>query len=103
MTEFDPTAKITRPSRVNGSKARPIPANSESAKSAETIDRVTLSNKPKKPDPEESTARASGEIRHKLVSKFRDILESGDYKIKANEIADKMVQKIREEKNRTII
>ncbi|GJL78203.1 MAG: hypothetical protein NPINA01_11920 [Nitrospinaceae bacterium] len=98
MTEFDPATKVARSNPVNNSPKRYVAAQTEASQSAETIDRVTLSHKPETAKP-----RTSGEIRHQLVSKFRDILEQGTYKVKANEIADKMVQKIREQKNRTII
>lgn len=103
MTEFDPTTKITRRSPVNNSQARPIPAKSESSSGPEANDRVTLSNKPQKPVPEAKTTGKPGGVRQQLVGKFRDVLEKGTYRIKANEIADKMVQKIQEQKDRTII
>ncbi len=38
-------------------------------------------------------------IRRELVNKYKDILGKGDYRIKSGEIADKMVQKIRDDKN----
>ena len=56
-----------------------------------------------------SQATASGEkvvssgIRQDLVNKFRDVLQKGSYEVKANEIADKIVQKIREDKNHLIL
>lgn len=102
MTELDPTQKISSRSPINNSSPRVIPAQQESSQGPETIDRVTLSHKPKAL-PETEKPKAGGEVREKLVSKFRDILESGTYQIKADEIADKMVQKIREQKNSTII
>jgi len=48
-------------------------------------------------------AKASGNIREDLVSQFREILEQGTYQVKADEIAKKMVQKIQEGKDQTII
>ncbi|MFQ5672196.1 MAG: flagellar biosynthesis anti-sigma factor FlgM [Nitrospinales bacterium] len=42
------------------------------------------------------------EIRRDLVKKFRRVLKEGAYEVKAEEIADKIVQKIREEKDRII-
>jgi anti-sigma28 factor (negative regulator of flagellin synthesis) len=38
-------------------------------------------------------------IRRELINKYKDILGRGDYRIKSGEIADKMVQKIRDDKN----
>ena len=45
----------------------------------------------------------TGEIRYELVNKFRDILQNESYEVKAHEIADKIVQKIRENKNHLIL
>ncbi len=39
------------------------------------------------------------EIRLELVEKFKSSLQQGNYKIKSPEIAEKMVQKIRENKH----
>jgi flagellar biosynthesis anti-sigma factor FlgM len=102
MTELDPTQKISRTRPARNSSPRLIPTQQESTQGPETIDRVTLSHKPEAP-PVASKAKTGGEIRDKLVSKFRDILENGTYQVKADEIADKMVQKIKEQKNSIII
>ncbi len=45
---------------------------------------------------------ASG-IRQDLVEQFKTTLANGTYEIKARELAEKMVQKIRDDKTRTII
>ncbi len=102
MTELDPTQKISRRNPVNSSSPRLIPAQPEASKGPETSDRVTLSHKPEALA-EATKPKAGSEVRGKLVSKFRDILENGTYQVKADEIADKMVQKIREQKNSIII
>lgn len=102
MNDFDPTSKISRRAPVKNSASRIVSMRKEPSQIPETIDKVTLSHKPK-PLAETTKAKASGEIRQQLVSKFREILENGTYQVKANEIADKMVQKIREQKNRMII
>jgi len=60
-------------------------------------DRVTLSQKSGN-----SRKALPAEIRQDLVNKFRRDLEKGTYEVKAGEIADKIVQKIREEKDRII-
>lgn len=39
------------------------------------------------------------EIRHELVDQFREWLDTGNYRVRAREIADKMVQKIRDGRN----
>jgi anti-sigma28 factor (negative regulator of flagellin synthesis) len=43
------------------------------------------------------------EIRRDLVEQYKATLARGTYEIKARELAEKMVQKIRENKTRTII
>lgn len=102
MTELDPTQKINRRSPVNSSSPRIIPAQKESTEGPEASDRVTLSHKAEAL-PVAAKPKTGSEVRDNLVSKFRSILEEGTYQIKAEEIADKMVQKIREQKNSIII
>lgn len=103
MTELDPTNKIAQRSSAKKAPAPApkLPSQSENAPSSS--DRVTLSHKPVQTPSKTSDAKASGHIRDNLVSKFRDYLEQGTYKVKADEIAQKMVQKIQEKKDQTII
>ncbi len=103
MTELDPTNKITQRSSAKKSPVRPARLPNASANTNATSDRVSLSHKPNKAPLETDSAKASGQIREQLVSKFREVLEEGTYKIKADEIAKKMVQKIQDEKDQTII
>jgi len=102
MTELDPTNKIIQRSSAKKPPARAarIPSKPENAPVA---DRVTLSHKPNQAPLKTETAKASGHVRDQLVTKFRDYLEQGTYQIKADEIAKKMVQKIQEDKDKTII
>ncbi len=104
MTELDPASKIAQRSSAKKPPARPARQPLESAKTSATgSDRVTLSHKPNQAPLKTSNAKASGQIREQLVSQFREILEQGTYQVKADEIAKKMVQKIQEEKDQTII
>ena len=103
MTELDPASKIAQRSSGKKPPATPIRPNLESAKTSVASDRVTLSNKPNQAPLEAGPAKASGQIRENLVSQFREILEQGTYQVKADEIAKKMVQKIQEDKDQTII
>ena len=48
-------------------------------------------------------AESSPEIRHELVSRYKVSLADGTYEVKAQELAEKMIQKIRENKTRNII
>ena len=102
MTDLDPTSKIGQRGSAKKPPARPARPASQSA-NAPTTDRVTLSHKPKQAPLKTSDAKTPGQIRDNLVSKFRDYLEQGTYQIKADEIAKKMVQKIQEDKDQTII
>jgi flagellar biosynthesis anti-sigma factor FlgM len=99
MNELEITTKIGRRNPVNGSakgKNKPV---SGSKLSSGNVDKVTLSE-PSKAQASASTSKTiASEIRHELVNKFRDVLQNGSYEVKANEIADKIVQKIRENKH----
>ena len=48
-------------------------------------------------------AAGSPEIRQDLVTKYKVSLADGTYEVKAQELAEKMIQKIRENKTRNII
>ena len=43
------------------------------------------------------------DVRYDLVKKYREILADGSYQIKSNELADKIVQKVKEGKNRILL
>ena len=43
------------------------------------------------------------DVRYELINKYREVLNNGTYVVKAEELADKIVQKIRENKNRMVI
>ena len=42
------------------------------------------------------------DVRYDLVNKYREILADGSYQIKSNELADKIVQKVKEGKSRIL-
>jgi len=48
-------------------------------------------------------SEGAAKIRQDLVEQYKTILANGTYEIKARELAEKMVQKIRDDKTRTII
>ncbi len=102
MTELDPTNKIIQRSSAKKLPARAARITSQ-PENTPVADRVTLSHKPSQTPQKADNAKTSGQVRDQLVSKFRDYLEQGTYQIKADEIAKKMVQKIQEEKDQTII
>ena len=43
------------------------------------------------------------DVRYDLVKKYREILANGSYQIKSNELADKIVQKVKEGKSRILL
>ena len=103
MNKLGPTSKIGRQDAINGSskgKNKPVAGKPASAKN---IDRVTLSETSKTQASASEVKSVASEIRQDVINKFRDILQKGSYEVKANEIADKIVQKIRENKNNMIL
>lgn len=103
MNELESTTKIGRRNNVNGlSKGGNKPIKG-SKLSSETVDKVTLSEPSKAQASASAKKTAASEIRHELVNKFRDVLKNGSYEVRANEIADKIVQKIRENKNHLVL
>ena len=100
MNKFDPTIKL-----VNGniakrdSKGLKSSNNYSNLSERSTQDRITLSETSKNKDVSIKSKKVTSEIRHDLVNKFRNVLRDGNYSIKADEIADKIVQKIRDNKN----
>ena len=103
MNKLEPTSKIGRQDAINGSakgKIKPVTGKSASAKN---IDRVTLSETSKTQASASEVKSVASEIRQDVINKFRDILQKGSYEVKANEIADKIVQKIRENKNHMVL
>ena len=43
------------------------------------------------------------DVRYDLVKKYREILADGSYQIKSDELADKIVQKVKENKNKIFL
>ena len=43
------------------------------------------------------------DVRYDLVKKYREILADGSYQIKSNELADKIVQKVKEGKSKILL
>ncbi len=101
MTELDPTTRVDRKNPINKPAPKIKRGVQASASVSKEVDRVTLSSKA--PPATSGKTSSNSEVRRELVQKFRTILEEGSYQVKAQEIADKMVQKIRENKNRLIL
>jgi len=103
MNELEITTKIGRRKPVNGSAKGKIKPTSGKSSSPGNVDKVTLSGSSKAQASANPSKAITSEIRHDLVNKFRDVLQNGSYEVKANEIADKIVQKIRENKNHLVL
>ena len=103
MNKLEITTKIGRRNQINGSaegKNKPV---TENKLSSEHVDKATLSE-PSKAQASASKSKATtSEIRHELVNKYRTVLQNGSYEVKANEIAEKIVQNIQENKKHLII
>jgi flagellar biosynthesis anti-sigma factor FlgM len=102
MNKVKITTKIGQQNPVNGSaegKNKPVTGNKFSSGH---VDKVTLSKPSKAQDSAVKSKATADEIRHELVNKFRDVLQNGSYEVKSNEIADKIVQNIQENKHRLV-
>lgn len=101
MNKFEPTIKLAKGNAVKGN-SKSVKNSIKGPKSSRTSsDRVTLSETSKnQASSKEPKNVVTSEIRHDLVNKFRNVLRDGTYSVKADEIADKIVQKIRDNKNR---
>ena len=101
MTELDPTIRVDRKNPLNKPSGKIPRGASKETSPVGNVDRVTLSGTSKTAASVKSST--ASDIRRDLVEKFRTVLADGSYQVKAQEIADKMVQKIRENKNRLIL
>ena len=99
MNKLDPTIKLVSGNKVKGDSKGLKSSNKNFKPSGNHLDRITLSETSKNQAVSNNSKKTTGEIRHDLVNKFRNVLRDGDYSVKADEIADKIVQKIRDNKN----
>lgn len=103
MDELNLTSKIEKRTAAQKS-AKVASAVKEKEKESVSGDKVTLSRSfQEELEKAKNDSNSSPEIRHDLVNKFRNFLGNGTYVVKADEIADKIVQKIRESKNHHLI
>ena len=66
------------------------------------MDKVSLSNSSKTDNSTQPRNKIASDVRYNLIKKYKAILAEGTYKIKSGELADKMIQKIKEGKNSAI-
>ena len=78
--------------------SKPAKESNSSIKEETKPDRISLSESYKG----KSSINKKGivsDVRYDLVKKYREILADGSYQIKSDELADKIVQKVKENKN----
>jgi len=103
MNEFEPKIKLVSANTLKDD-LRVIKNSNKNLKGIGTAsDRVSLSHDSLRSSKSKESKNGNGEIRHDLVNKFRNVLREGTYSIKADEIADKLVQNIRDNKNQLIL
>ena len=66
------------------------------------MDKVSLSNSSKTDNSTKTINKIASDVRYELIKKYKTVLAEGTYKIKSDELADKMIQKIKENKNTVI-
>ena len=104
MNKLNPTIKLNRRNAV----AQKLPNKAENhdnktVNGESKKDQVSLSQTSKVKASIQGQGNIASEMRYDLIKKYREILDNGTYVVKAEELADKIVQKIRETKNRMII
>tara|TARA_Y100001936_G_scaffold245031_1_gene286352 strand:- start:2158 stop:2469 length:312 start_codon:yes stop_codon:yes gene_type:complete len=99
MNKLDPTIKLVNGNSVKRDSKGLKKSKNNSNPLEINLDRITLSETSKNQETSTNSKKITGEVRHDLVNKFRNVLRDGTYSIKADEIADKIVQKIRDNKN----
>ena len=104
MNKLNPTIKINRRNAV-GQKLTNNPKKLDNKKidGVAKNDQVSLSQTSKIKASIKGRNDIASDVRYDLINKYREILGSGTYVVKAEELAEKIVQKIRENKNRVVI
>ena len=104
MNKLNPTLKINRRNAV----AQKLTNKSENLDNKKIDgenknDQVSLSQTSKIKASIQGQNKIVSDLRYDLINKYREVLNNGTYVVKAEELADKIVQKIRENKNRMVI
>ena len=104
MHKLNPAIKVNRRNAI----AQKITNNSGKPENKKVDgknknDQVSLSQTSKVKASIKGPSNIVSDVRYELINKYREVLHSGTYVVKAEELADKIVQKIRENKNRTVI
>jgi anti-sigma28 factor (negative regulator of flagellin synthesis) len=65
-------------------------------------DKVSISKDVKTDNIAKVKTVIASDVRYDLIKKYKTVLSNGTYKIKSDELADKMIQKIKENKNKVL-
>jgi anti-sigma28 factor (negative regulator of flagellin synthesis) len=98
MTKLNSSLKIDQKNSINKEFTRKQYKNNIVSGKENNSDRVSLS-KTYKGNSSTKGREIASDIRYDLVKKYREVLADGSYKVKSTELADKMVQKVKENKN----
>ena len=104
MNKLNPNIKINRQSAVSQKITnKPGKLDDSIKESTNKNDKVTLSSTSKVKASNQGQTNIVSDVRYDIINKYREVLSSGSYVVKSDELADKIVQKIRENKNRMVI
>ena len=99
MTKLNPALKINQRDSVGQEfTIKSVKTNNSSIGKESKSDWVSLSE-PSKTGPLMDRQGIASDIRFDLVKKYREVLADGSYQVKSDELADKIVQKVKENKN----
>ena len=99
MTKLNPALKINQRDSVRQETTiKSVKTDNSSVGKESQPDRVSLSES-SKTEPLMDRQGIASDIRFDLVKKYREVLADGSYQIKSDELADKIVQKVKENKN----
>ena len=99
MTKLNPALKINQRDSVKQEfTIKSVTTNNSSIVKESKSDWVSLSES-SKTEPSMDRKGIASDIRFDLVKKYREVLADGSYQVKSDELADKIVQKVKENKN----
>ena len=99
MTKLNPALKINQRDSVRQEiTIKSVKTDNSSVRKESKSDWVSLSES-SKTEPLMDRQGIASDVRYDLVKKYREVLADGSYQIKSDELADKIVQKVKENKN----
>ena len=99
MTKLNPALKINQRDSVRQEiTIKSVKTDNGSVGKESKSEWVSLSES-SKTEPLMDRQGIASDIRFDLVKKYREILADGSYQVKSDELADKIVQKVKENKN----